>query len=264
MAKRNQPPDETPPTLSKEQARQALSVMREKGQKLLAARPIAEPFFDTWTNSTADFIRKAFGLPDAHSHIHNFYGESAQITVVGYGEGPDERYEESRRAKNLQHGIDVLTSLIDQLEMEMALESPQKAAVASPDEIVWSLLHAKVITSAKARVKAGHYADAVEAAFKELNTVVKGMVRKKTGQELDGASLMAKAFSPNPPVLIALDDLSTDSGNSIQQGYMQIFAGAMTGIRNPKAHGNLTIPKERAIHLLFLASLLFHKLDERP
>jgi len=43
---------------------------------------------------------------------------------------------------------------------------------------------------------------------------------------------------------------------------MQIFAGSMTGIRNPKAHGNLNITRERGIHLLFLASLLFHKLDE--
>jgi len=44
---------------------------------------------------------------------------------------------------------------------------------------------------------------------------------------------------------------------------MQIFAGAMTGIRNPKAHANIVIDRNRAIHLLFLASLLFFKLDER-
>jgi hypothetical protein len=46
-------------------------------------------------------------------------------------------------------------------------------------------------------------------------------------------------------------------------GYMDIFAGAMTGIRNPKAHENMTITKNRAIHHLFLASLLFNRLDER-
>jgi uncharacterized protein (TIGR02391 family) len=264
MAKRTQPPTETPPTLTKEQGRQALLAMKEKGEKLLTVRPIAEAPFNTWSSSTADFIRKVFGLPDADSHIHNFYGGSHQMAVVGFGGEPDERYEEHQRANDLKHGIDVLASLIEQLDMEMALESPSRPSMVSSDDIVWSLLHAKVTTSAKARLDAGHYADAVEAAFKELNTVVKEMVRKKTGQEYDGASLMMKAFSPNAPVLVALDDLSTESGNNIQQGYMQIFAGAMTGIRNPKAHENLTITKERAIHLLFLASLLFHKLDERP
>jgi uncharacterized protein (TIGR02391 family) len=72
---------------------------------------------------------------------------------------------------------------------------------------------------------------------------------------------MTTAFSVQNPI-IELDDLATVSGKDIQQGYMQIFAGAMTGIRNPKAHGNLDIDETRAIHLLFLASLLMYKLDE--
>jgi hypothetical protein len=48
----------------------------------------------------------------------------------------------------------------------------------------------------------------------------------------------------------------------MQQGYMQIFAGSMTGIRNPKAHENISIDSVRAVHFLFLASLLMAKLDE--
>ena len=44
---------------------------------------------------------------------------------------------------------------------------------------------------------------------------------------------------------------------------MEIFAGAMTGIRNPKAHSNIIdIDEKRAIHLIYLASLLMYKLDE--
>ena len=164
----------------------------------------------------------------------------------------------------MQHRIAVLESLIEQLETEITLESSSKPIAVIADDFIWSLLHAKVVTTTKARFVSGHYADAVESALKELNAAVKEMVKKKTGQEYDGATLMQKAFSPNKPVLIAIDDLSTESGNNIQQGYMQIFSGAMTGIRNPKAHENLNITKERAIHFLFLASLLFHKLDERP
>jgi uncharacterized protein (TIGR02391 family) len=83
-----------------------------------------------------------------------------------------------------------------------------------------------------------------------------------TSKELDGASLMTTAFSPASPV-IALNSLATESDRSEQQGYMQIFAGAMTGIRNPKAHGNLNPGSRKALHLICLASLLMYKLDER-
>ena len=73
---------------------------------------------------------------------------------------------------------------------------------------------------------------------------------------------MHTALSTNNPIIV-LDDISTESGKNIQRGYMDLFAGAMSGIRNPKAHDNIDIDEVRAIHLLFLASLLFSKLDER-
>ena len=72
---------------------------------------------------------------------------------------------------------------------------------------------------------------------------------------------MHQAFSPKKPVII-LDDLSTETGRNTQQGYMEIFAGAMMGIRNPKAHANITISPERGLQFLVLASLLMSKLDE--
>jgi len=135
------------------------------------------------------------------------------------------------------------------------------AAGVEEDATFWSLIHPSITGVAKSRFEAGHYADSVETAFKHINENVKVKVKRKTGNELDGSSLMNTAFSPRVPV-ITLDDLSTESGRNIQQGFMQIFAGAMTGVRNPKAHGVITIDKERATHFLFLASLLMYKLDE--
>jgi uncharacterized protein (TIGR02391 family) len=261
MARRPTPPDASAPTIAKQQGQNALRAMKEKGETLLAQRPVQEAAFDTWVDSTISFISKTFGSQS--NHISNFIGQ-IQIQVVGYGWEPDERHEETKRAQELKRRIDVITSLIEQLGTELALEGPPAVSPAAPEDAIWPVLHAKVLATAKARFDDGHYADCVEATLKELNTVIKEMVRKKTGQELDGAALMQKAFSPNPPVVIALDDLSTESGKNIQQGYMQIFAGAMVGIRNPKAHANITITKERCIHFLFLASLLFNKLDERP
>lgn len=43
---------------------------------------------------------------------------------------------------------------------------------------------------------------------------------------------------------------------------MQMFAGAMQGIRNPKTHENLSISREDAIKRLIFASLLMDKIDE--
>lgn len=73
---------------------------------------------------------------------------------------------------------------------------------------------------------------------------------------------MTLAFSPTNPIIV-LGDLDTETGRGIQQGYMQIFAGSMTGIRNPKAHGNLHPDASKALHLICLASLLMTKFDER-
>jgi uncharacterized protein (TIGR02391 family) len=125
----------------------------------------------------------------------------------------------------------------------------------------WSLLHPTVIELGKPRYESGHYADAVEASFKELNHRVKQIVRQAGGEELDGVPLMRKAFKPSGPIIV-FDDLDTETGRSIQQGYMEIFSGAMAGIRNPKAHGNVKISAERAVHHLMLCSLLFNVLSE--
>ncbi|MFC1692436.1 TIGR02391 family protein [Candidatus Latescibacterota bacterium] len=126
----------------------------------------------------------------------------------------------------------------------------------------WNDIHTKVRDVAEKRYKSGHYADAVESALKEVNNTVKKIVKKKTGVEYDGVALMNKAFSPDAPI-ISLDDLSTETGKNIQRGYMQIFAGAMTGIRNPKAHENIVIDDLRARHQIYLASLLLYVLDDR-
>jgi uncharacterized protein (TIGR02391 family) len=125
----------------------------------------------------------------------------------------------------------------------------------------WSMIHEDIIKVAKDKFEDEYYADAVESALKEVNSRVKEIVKSKTGEELDGARLMNKAFSENNPIIV-LNNLSDENGRNIQIGYMQIFAGAMTGIRNPKAHANITIGRERAIHFIFLASLLMYKLDE--
>jgi uncharacterized protein (TIGR02391 family) len=132
----------------------------------------------------------------------------------------------------------------------------------SPTDWFWDFVHPRIKSLACPRFQAGFFGDAVEASFKEVNDTVKRIFREIKQREADGAGLMTSAFSPGNPV-IRLTPLETDTDKNIQKGYMQIFAGAMTGIRNPKAHGNLNPDARKALHLISLASLLMCKIDER-
>ncbi|MBO5827783.1 MAG: TIGR02391 family protein [Paludibacteraceae bacterium] len=125
----------------------------------------------------------------------------------------------------------------------------------------WDNIHPQIVSVAKGRFNDGHYADAVEAAFKEINTRVKKIYRDRTSVEKDGAKLMQAAFSIQNPI-IRLGDTSTETGANIQQGYMEMFVGAMIGIRNPQAHNNLLISKDKAIRKLHFANMLMYKIDD--
>ena len=126
---------------------------------------------------------------------------------------------------------------------------------------IWDNIHPQIVAVSKARFNNEHYADAVEAAFKEINTRVKKIYKDRTSVEKDGAKLMQAAFSVQNPI-IKLGDISTETGTNIQQGYMEMFAGAMIGIRNPQAHNNLLITKDNAIRELHFASMLMYKIDD--
>jgi uncharacterized protein (TIGR02391 family) len=146
------------------------------------------------------------------------------------------------------------------IHLEKAPVAGRKAKADEPTSF-WEYIHPNIRIISKKRFEDGHFADSVEAAFKEVNSKLKEKVKQLTGEELDGADLMYKAFSPKKPIF-RLDASSSKSSESIQNGFMQIFAGSMTGIRNPKAHENISIDEQRGMHFIFLASLLMFKIDE--
>lgn len=93
-----------------------------------------------------------------------------------------------------------------------------------------------------------------------LDNRVREIVQAKTGEEYDGAKLMQKAFSADNPI-IKLEKGTSQSAHDTQLGYMQIFSGVMTGIRNPKAHEIENITREDALRKLIMLSILMYKLD---
>lgn len=103
----------------------------------------------------------------------------------------------------------------------------------------------------------GYYALSVEEAFKCLNNVVKS----RSGITADGAGLMRTVFSLKNPIL-KINALKTVSQHDQQLGYMDIFAGCMTGIRNPRAHEHRYLDEPYvALELLALANHLLRMVN---
>lgn len=142
------------------------------------------------------------------------------------------------------------------------LGGSQKVAKSNGD--FWDLIHPDIRNVSEKQFRDGHYLDAVRSAFIEVNDKVKKKYKKDTGVEEDGFNLMKLAFGDfgassstfNGTAKYSLADLSTESGRNFQKGFSLISAGAVLGLRNPRAHENAADEKDKAVHLLFLASWL--------
>ena len=129
---------------------------------------------------------------------------------------------------------------------------------------IWGLIHPRIICVSKQLFLDGHYANAAEDAFIEINDRVKSLYKKfnPTANKIpDGDAAMTTVFSPNNPML-KLCDISTDTGINEQKGLMFMLQGAMSALRNPKAHSNITISKDDAMRRIMYASMLMYKIDD--
>jgi uncharacterized protein (TIGR02391 family) len=120
------------------------------------------------------------------------------------------------------------------------------------------LLHPVIEQHSYQLYKNGHLREAVLNSI----TAIFDYIRDRTGAADDGDRLVGRVFSLENPILI-LSELTTESGQSDQKGFMQIYKGAFLGIRNPKAHSldhDLT-PQKAAQYLVF-ASLLARRIEE--
>lgn len=110
----------------------------------------------------------------------------------------------------------------------------------------WKLVHPDIIRVARSLYQDGHYFESARSAFIEINAKVKKLfpeLRGKDGKRLDGYPLMQTVFSAKSPEIV-IADTSTDTGENVQRGFMDMFAGAAAALRNPKAHENDSITAE--------------------
>ena len=119
-------------------------------------------------------------------------------------------------------------------------------------------LHPEIAKVSARLFRDEHYSEAILEAFKAVNSYVK----QKSRLALDGQHLMEQAFKEDDPV-VRLNKGSTQSDKDEQKGFKFLYMGAMTGIRNPKAHELVTLSDpDRALEYLALASLLMRRAEE--
>lgn len=121
----------------------------------------------------------------------------------------------------------------------LALPAPKLLLLPSSDEDAKEeVLFSKIITESelfevsKDLFESGFYSQAAAECFKALNKYVQ---EKCCRFDISDASLMNLVFSEKDPVLF-WSDRKTISERDEQKGYMFLFSGGFTAIRNPTAH----------------------------
>ncbi len=96
-----------------DQAVRMLRIQCEKGQQILANRPITSAVEHTWETVTEDVLSKAFG-PDSPN--------VGSVMNVGrwdfaFGGGNEQEWEQ-KRAENMQTRLDIISGLVEMIEAE--------------------------------------------------------------------------------------------------------------------------------------------------
>ncbi|MFE9744600.1 TIGR02391 family protein [Saccharothrix saharensis] len=116
-------------------------------------------------------------------------------------------------------------------------------------------LHHLISQSSATLFADGHYSAAVFEAFK----AVEARVQKLTGRLESGQALMGQVFSSGQ---LDVRTAKGRSGDDEKEGFKLLFMGAMSGLRNPRGHGEeLESTEEETLEYLALASMLMRRLE---
>jgi predicted nucleotide-binding protein len=107
-----------PPSVSSEKGIELIKKQIEKGEELLAKRPLNKDDYLAWENITQACLEKAFGLYSPNINKVLDIGKYGPIPM-----GASETVWEQRRVTNLKSKVSMLYSQIELLEMEIGLAS---------------------------------------------------------------------------------------------------------------------------------------------
>jgi uncharacterized protein (TIGR02391 family) len=239
----------------------------EEGIRLLEARlkDLNELDLLTISNRTdprIDGIEAAIGDTLSHVFGHGTPEYKLYRAATTIDTGPHNYAFEvpwQQIADGLRHGKERAIQLLQRAVVSLKEKSGGNSSPAARAVRAYGNLdlHPEIARAASKLYSDGHYSNAVESAVKALN----GLVRLRSGLEFDGVTLMERAFSLTNPVL-KFNSLADQSDKDEQRGFMQMFCGAVSGLRNPRAHKFINDEPERALEFIAFVSLLAKLLDE--
>lgn len=229
-----------------------LRLLKEQIEKIedLKRRQRWGPEYQIWKNTTTKIVEDLFGK----DYLELF--KRSDLRSFSY---IDDSYNQQKYLDELEEKKKLLDGFVQE---KMRLESESAVSIGKTCGLADYDLHSLVKEVSQKRFEDGHYADATEAAFKEVIKRVKEYIKKNTGEDLDGDKAMNRAFGfANQIPLIKFNNLQTLEEKDEQRGLMFLFKG-IVGIRNRKAHENVILNDPyRAIEYLTLASLLMRLMD---
>lgn len=175
--------------------------------------------------------------------------------------GPERTEADSRPFSNKSpERVAVVSPLLALTATALGASEPTAAlhAAEAPDTMAVSCeLHPLIAEVAVERFNDGHYLDAVVHAFKAVEYRVQTFV----GSHEIGAKLMGIAVGSTSP-RITVTRATGPSLQGEQEGMRDLFKGAMTALRNPRAHGpHFQDDPDEAQEMLVIASFLMRRLD---
>ena len=123
-------------------------------------------------------------------------------------------------------------------------------------------IHSDILTFCKAELLVDNYFHAVFEATKSIAE----KIRIKTNLTADGSELVDQAFSYKGKIpYLALNNLTTESYESEQKGFMNLLKGVFGTFRNTTAHApkiTWEVNEQDALDTLSMISLIHRKLDK--
>jgi len=230
-----------------------LKILKEQIEKIESLKSIEAwaPQYDIWKNTTYRIVEDLFG----NNYLKLIKRNETRVFSMG-----NESANQRRYLKELNSMKSFLESAIQEFER---LESESALSIGRSVGLTDYNFHQRIKEVTGTKYEDGHYADAVEAGFKEVIKRVKDYANSKTGSSLDGAKAIGRAFDfDRQEPLIKFNNLQSDEEKDEQRGIAFLFKG-IVGIRNRKAHENIVLSNPyRALEYLALASLLMRLLDE--
>lgn len=268
MAKRTSlPPQLRSATLTPDQLRSGITKLERRIADLKAfdvntINRGSDPAVLALQASIAQTLETVFGADttdyDRYKNATKLVPTAVGILVIGSGRHTGPNVGEIRRdvLENCRRAIALLEQAARSLREELGDlgETASGRALRAYEGLA---LHPEIARAATALYSDGHYANAVQDAVKALV----GLVRLRSGSDLDGTRLMESVFSPNNPVL-KFNPLASQSDRDEQKGFMMLFSGAVMGFRNARAHEFITDDPERALECIACVSLLAKLLDQ--